>query len=637
MGNHLDTNKISSLILELSETSDLNAKFLINNFNNLIELTGGQNQPYQIIKSLFFDLINTNPDNFSYNNLQNFCNNVLQYITLQQKETYISIIKPCITFLAIIIDSLYEIFKDKLTITFIKNFQNISWDVLKKVFPFNLILFCIDTILNEGKLILNDNDLKFNILFLSFSILYHIIILPNNKTNNQLNIENIEIYKFIFSSNSFLEKEKFEKFNQIIFSSFFTTFINIIESNQSNLPMSERYVNILVSFMIYFLEDTNQILFKDIKNEEQNLSFFFKNNNNEIYFNFLSKLESNLERIPIIIIEMINYYNKYYKEVIVKNIMLNNRLLNEFIIRFYRNYDKLNDFFKEKINYLFIRLFNFIPNLFEISSVKEFIPLILEHLMEKEYNKSIIEYILFNYIITSDIYKKLVSDSENNKYIQDNFEKIIIHFLKVILTLQNNIINENKSGMITYSLIIIYNITLFIRQFNDYSNLLKLFEFIKIEIENEDKDIISKFVIYYFFLLIIINLLNNLEEHSYFHMLLLKNYEIIINLYDKLTKLCNNSNSKKLLEKINERKTIIDELINRINKKFKEEGSDWRFNQDVEIIRIINKVIFLPNETKKKVIKIHIFEQQNIEKGIIASNIKNNLYNISTLNYVYSY
>ena len=637
MGNHLDTNKISSLILELSETSDLNAKFLINNFNNLIELTGGQNQPYQIIKSLFFDLINTNPDNFSYNNLQNFCNNVLQYVTLQQKETYISIIKPCITFLAIIIDSLYEIFKDKLTITFIKNFQNISWDVLKKVFPFNLILFCIDTILNEGKLILNDNDLKFNILFLSFSILYHIIILPNNKTNNQLNIENIEIYKFIFSSNSFLEKEKFEKFNQIIFSSFFTTFINIIESNQSNLPMSERYVNILVSFMIYFLEDTNQILFKDIKNEEQNLSFYFKNNNNEIYFNFLSKLESNLERIPIIIIEMINYYTKYNKEVIIKNIMLNNKQLNEFIIRFYRNYDKLNDFFKEKINYLFIRLFNIIPNLFEISSVKDFIPFILTHLMEKEDNKSIIEYILFNYIITSDIYKKLISDSENNKYIQNNFEKIITHFLKVILNLQNNILKEYKSGMITYSLIIIYNITLFVHKFNDYSILLKLFEFVKIEIENEDKDIISKFVIYYFFILIIINLLNYLEEHSYFHMLLLKNYEIIINLYDKLTKLNNNSNTKKIFEKIKDKKNIIDELINRINKKFKEEGSDWRFNQDVEIIRIINKVIFLPNETKKKFIKIQNFEQQNIEKGIIASNIKNNLYNISTLNYVYSY
>ena len=191
--------------------------------------------------------------------------------------------------------------------------------------------------------------------------------------------------------------------------------------------------------------------------------------------------------------------------------------------------------------------------------------------------------------------------------------------------------------MITYSLIIIYNITLFIRQFNDYSNLLKLFEFIKIEIENEDKDIISKFVIYYFFILIIINLLNYLEEHSYFHMLLLKNYEIIINLYDKLTKLNNNSNTKKIFEKIKDKKNIIDELINRINKKFKEEGSDWRFNQDVEIIRIINKVIFLPNETKKKFIKIQNFEQQNIEKGIIASNIKNNLYNISTLNYVYSY
>ena len=401
--------------------------------------------------------------------------------------------------------------------------------------------------------------------------------------------------------------------------------------------MSERYVNILLSFIIYFLEDTNQILFKDIKNEEQNLSFYFKNNNNEIYFNFLSKLESNLERIPIIIIEMINYYTKYNKEVIIKNIMLNNKQLNEFIIRFYRNYDKLNDFFKEKINYLFIRLFNIIPNLFEISSVKDFIPFILTHLMEKEDNKSIIEYILFNYIITSDIYKKLISDSENNKYIQNNFEKIITHFLKVILNLQNNILKEYKSGMITYSLIIIYNITLFVHKFNDYSILLKLFEFVKIEIENEDKDIISKFVIYYFFILIIINLLNYLEEHSYFHMLLLKNYEIIINLYDKLTKLNNNSNTKKIFEKIKDKKNIIDELINRINKKFKEEGSDWRFNQDVEIIRIINKVIFLPNETKKKFIKIQNFEQQNIEKGIIASNIKNNLYNISTLNYVYSY
>ena len=164
-----------------------------------------------------------------------------------------------------------------------------------------------------------------------------------------------------------------------------------------------------------------------------------------------------------------------------------------------------------------------------------------------------------------------------------------------------------------------------------------IIQFVKIEIENEDKDIISKFVIYYFFILIIINLLNYLEEHSYFHMLLLKNYEIIINLYDKLTKLNNNSNTKKIFEKIKDKKNIIDELINRINKKFKEEGSDWRFNQDVEIIRIINKVIFLPNETKKKFIKIQNFEQQNIEKGIIASNIKNNLYNISTLNYVYSY
>ena len=54
MGNNLDTQKISSLILELSESSDLNAKFLINNFNNLIELTGGQHQPYQQIKDLFF-------------------------------------------------------------------------------------------------------------------------------------------------------------------------------------------------------------------------------------------------------------------------------------------------------------------------------------------------------------------------------------------------------------------------------------------------------------------------------------------------------------------------------------------------------------------------------------------------------
>ena len=80
---------------------------------------------------------------------------------------------------------------------------------------------------------------------------------------------------------------------------------------------------------------------------------------------------------------------------------------------------------------------------------------------------------------------------------------------------------------------------------------------------------------------------------------------------------------------------MIDELINRIIKKFNDEKTDWKFNQDVEIIRIINKVIFLPINIKKEFIKVHNFNQLNIEKGIITSNIKNNIYDISTLNDVY--
>ena len=91
----------------------------------------------------------------------------------------------------------------------------------------------------------------------------------------------------------------------------------------------------------------------------------------------------------------------------------------------------------------------------------------------------------------------------------------------------------------------------------------------------------------------------------------------------------------KLFQKIKEKKNIIDELINRIIKKFNDEKTDWKFNQDVEIIRIINKVIFLPINIKKEFIKVHNFNQLNIEKGIITSNIKNNIYDISTLNDVY--
>ena len=635
MGNNLDTQKISSLILELSESSDLNAKFLINNFNNLIELTGGQHQPYQQIKDLFFELIKSNPENFSYNHLVNFGNNVLQYITLEQKENYLTIIKPCIILLYIIVESLYEIFKDNLNINFIQSIQNISWDVLKTIFPFNLILFCIDTILNEEKLILNDRELYFSILFISFSILYHLIILSNNKNNENLKIENIDFYKFIFSSNSFLEREKFEKFIQIIYSSFFKNFINIIKHNvEINLLISQRYLNILISFMIYFLEDINHLIFNDIKSDEQNLSFYFKNQNNEIYFQFLSKLDQNLQKIPILMIEMINYYNKYFNEITIKSIMLNNRLINEFIILFYHNYDLLNDIFKDKVHYLFIKLFNIIPNLLEISSVKEFIPNLLKKLMSKE-NKNLNDYILFNDIITSDNYKKLSIDYENDKLTQEDFGKIINHFLNSIENLQKNNNNEYKSGMIVYSLIILYNITLFLHQYNSHSNLNKLFHILEIEVEKEDKDIISKFVIFYFCILIIINLSNNLEEHSQFHMLLLKNNKIIENLNNKLSILCNSSNSKKLFQKIKEKKNIIDELINRIIKKFNDEKTDWRFNQDVEIIRIINKVIFLPINIKKEFIKVNNFNQLNIEKGIITSNIKNNIYDISTLNDVY--
>ena len=107
MGNGLDVQKIISNIIELSENNDLNIKFLLNQFNNLIELCGGLDINYNDIYIIFKELIcKENIENFNDNNLEFFVQNLLEYFEMEKEKNY-NLIKPILTILCVIMDNIY--------------------------------------------------------------------------------------------------------------------------------------------------------------------------------------------------------------------------------------------------------------------------------------------------------------------------------------------------------------------------------------------------------------------------------------------------------------------------------------------------------------------------------------------------
>ena len=647
MGNGLDVQKIISNIIELSENNDLNIKFLLNQFNNLIELCGGLNINYNDIYIVFKELIcKENIENFNDNNLEFFVQNLLEYFEMEKEKNY-GLIKPILTILCVIMDNIYEKFNgnlNKFLANNLKKINNTTYQELKKLFPFNILIFCINNIINLETINKNiPQNLKFLTLLYNFIIFHRILLDRNANQENKYKIECLDVYKFLLCQENFISKENLNKFINNILLIFFGNFSSLMDNKSIN--NYQKFTNIVLSIILYFLEDTNKYFIQNIKLNEENKNKFilFSNEDNNNLFEFLKKIDENINNSSIIIIDYIKNYSIYYNEIFINIFNENGRILNEFFVKVFSNLEDLTYEFKSKIFYFILKIFDIFPNILEISYINDFIETILINLVNNKIRFSFSVLILINKFLTNKMFLKIFSEQQynNNELLNhiENFFDIIVNFISDI----KNDYSEDKNLKYSFSLIILYNLSFYIKKLNKIDSFEKLSNeiFLFLSIDSSILNFQSKFVIFKLFLDIINNLLKTMDEFSSLLLILIKNYEILNLNYKNIYNYFNSGNNinilnEKIFNEFKESMNNINEILEKIINKLNEEGMNWKFSTEKEIIKIINKVLFIPKDNDKKFKDITI-SNTNVEINLLFDNIVNNIYDINNMKILKNY
>ena len=145
MGNSLPVDKISNSITELSETTDLNEKFLFTQFQSLIQLLERNELPFDDIQNVFNNLVTKS--NFCEQNLINFTYNILKFQNIDKdNQIFSKTIKHILFYFNIICNTikfLYEERFDHFFSKYLKKNKNIyqNCENFGNLFPFNVLKY----------------------------------------------------------------------------------------------------------------------------------------------------------------------------------------------------------------------------------------------------------------------------------------------------------------------------------------------------------------------------------------------------------------------------------------------------------------------------------------------------------------
>ena len=94
--------------------------------------------------------------------------------------------------------------------------------------------------------------------------------------------------------------------------------------------------------------------------------------------------------------------------------------------------------------------------------------------------------------------------------------------------------------------------------------------------------------------------------------------------------------NEKIFNEFKESMNNINEILEKLINKLSEEGMNWKFSSEKEIIKIINKVLFIPKDNDKKFKDINI-SISNLEINLLFDNIVNNIYDINNIKILKNY
>ena len=645
MGGSLQVQKIKQTVIELSETTDLNETFLMSQFGILTQLTGGDNAPYEEIQNLFIQMIKES--NFSEDNLINFAFNALAFHNLSFNHTNYYDIKTTLFFLLIVVNTLKAKYENNFD-SFIAHYIKVKGKMFEdmnyiNMFPFNVLKFSINAINDKEHVIQNNKEIKplqkNTILYYAVLIVYEIIC-SIDVLNSQRNcIDKIDLFKFILNNSSFISEEDFSLFFSKIILFFFSTFENVLNNKDNfNNEAIETYIQMLLKIIIYFLEDTNHILFEEYNPVEDKNKFCYETEHNEIYNTFINDISKDN------IYNLIMKYRKDYKETFVLLVQSNYRLFNEFMESYLNSYNSVSKDFSHSVNYFLLLIFEYIPNFFEICSIKDLVPMIFTYLsddlIEDLTNFKLI--ILINKIMLTQTFYNLIKDVvefDNN----DDYS-IYRSCVNIILAITNKASLVKNKNLIMLYMITLHNITSLLSKINfdsDDSELVNnKFFFILLNLEKQketiktEEQIIEYIILFKYYLRIMLYLSYKSDQNSFFLLNLVKNYTMIEEYYLYLTKSIQNSEIKNTFKNIVEDTEIemnsIKAIFTKINEKIKSEGIDIAFGNNVEMRKIINKILLIePPRIKQIQLNSLTITNSKIEKEILNSNFNmENIYSI---------
>lgn len=641
MGGSLQVQKIKQTVIELSETTDLNETFLMSQFGILTQLTGGDNAPYEEIQNLFIQMINES--NFSEDNLINFAFNALSFYNLSFNHTSYFGIKTTLFFLLIVVNTLKTKYENNFD-SFIAHYIKVKGKMFEdmnyiNMFPFNVLKYSINAINDKEHIIQNNKEInplqKNSILYYAVLIVYEIICSIDVLNSQRNYIDKIDLFKFILNNSSFISEDDFSLFYSKIILFFFSTFENVINNKTSfNSDEIETYIQMLLKIIIFFLEDTNHFLFEEYNPVEGKNKFCYETEHNEIYNRFISDISKDN------IYNLIMKYRKDYKETFVLLVQSNYRLFNEFMECYFNSFDSVSDNFSHSVNYFLLLIFEYIPNFFEICSIKDLVPMIFTYLSDKLIddltNFKLI--ILLNKIMLTQTFYNLIKDviefDDNDDY------NIYRSCVNIILAITNKASIVKNRNLIMLYLITLQNITSLLSKINfdtDDSELVnnKFFSILynlmkqKENIKTEEH-FIEYIILFKYYLRIMLLLSYKSDQNSFFLLNLVKNYTMIEEYYLYLTKSIQNSEIKNIIDEAEIEMNSIKEIFTKINSKIKSEGIDIAFGNNAEMRRIINKILFIePPHIKQIQLNSLTINHSKIEKEIFNSNF--NIENIYTI------
>lgn len=643
MGNSLPIDKITNSITELSETTDLNENFLLTQFQSLIQLLERNELPFDDIQNVFNNLVTKS--NFCEQNLINFAYNILKFQNIDKNNQIFSkTIKHTLFYLNIICNTIKFLHEERFDSFFFQylkknkkkyeNFENFG-----NLFPFNVLKYCIDIINDKENIIQNNKTIELKekniILNYALSIIYCIVCSYTPLNSQENSIEKIDLFKFVFYNKEFISEEDFTRFFSKLSLIFFSSFENLI-SKKIEL---NTYLKTSFRLMLYFIDDTNRIIFEGNKIQNNFSKYCFEIEQNEVFCNLIHQIVNQEEDLYTII----KNYNKFYNGIITYFVQANYRLLNEFIISFYTHYSELNLTYKNSVNYFLLKILDLIPNMFEICSIKEFIPQIFLHLINdlSSYRQNSLNFktlILLDKILLSTNFNYMLMHSINSFEEEEDLFSNCVDFLYFLINKLNQIKNDN---LLMLCLITVYNILIQIPKitfededeaiFNDYFSIV---DKILIHSTNKKESQFGTLGLLKYYLQITLLLTYRAEPQSHFLLHLIKNFGKIQN-YIKTIEERKIDQSQiviyQLLQEVILVSQKINEVVDKITKKVKEEGIDLNFGQNYILLKIINKILIIEPKENDALLPVNISITNNkLEKEILNANYNiEHIYEIS--------